>query len=144
MTVKAITKEITRHQKELKRVTKNHEEMMHERGFSCWEKEIDYEKKMISKYQEMLPAAIAEEEEKAYKKLMKQQIKEKASSIGYINVGNGDIKGITPNGKKWYGKLNWFGYTERTLHCFSLSIEGIGMMFSSGLLDTVLETVAQN
>lgn len=143
MTVKQLTADIKRVEKELARVTKNHEEMLALRGFSVWEKDIEHEAKLLAKYKSMLPEVKAEEEAKMLKKIAKQQIANKVASIGYIDEGNGRIKGITPNGKNWFADLNWFGYTERTLHCFTLRIAG-EIKFTSGTLDTVLQTVAQN
>ena len=39
---------------------------------------------------------------------------------------------------------NWYGNTDRTLHCYTLRIEGLGVLFTSGTLERVLTTVAQH
>ena len=148
MTVKQIEKEIRSHNKEIDRYRKVRAEFVKENApqqlIDQQDKWIAYHDKMLNKYIEMLPEAKRVEEEKMLKKIAKQQLKDKASTIGYIELGNGDIKGITPEGKNWYGDHNWYGNTDRTLHCYTLRIEGLGVLFTSGTLERVLTTVAQH
>ena len=148
MTVKQIEKEIRSHNKEIDRYRKVRAEFVKENApqqlIDQQDKWIAYHDKMLNKYIEMLPEAKRVEEEKMLKKIAKQQLKDKASTIGYIELGNGDIKGITPEGKNWYGDHNWYGNTDRTLHCYTLRIDGLGVLFTSGTLERVLTTVAQH
>ena len=148
MTVKQIEKEIRSHNKEIDSYRKNRAELVKENApqhlIDYQDKWIAYHEKQLNRYREMLPEAERIEEEKMLKKIAKQQLKDKASTIGYINLGNGDIKGITPEGKNWYGDHNWYGNTDRTLHCYTLRIEGLGVLFTSGTLERVLTTVAQH
>lgn len=147
MTVKQIEKEI----KNCTRERDYHEKLKAEYAnenlqhlIAGQDKWIAYYNKQIEKYNDMLPDAIRAEEEKMLKKIAKEQLKNKASTIGYIQYKNGDVKGITPEGKRWKGEHNWYGYTDRTLHCYTLRIEGLGVLFTSGTLETVLMTVAQH
>ena len=148
MTVKQIEKEIKVHNKELDSYRKHRAELVKENApqhlIDYQDKWIAHHEKQLKKYREMLPEAARIEEEKMLKKIAKQQLKDKASTIGYIQYKNGDIKGITPEGKNWYGEHNWYGHTDRTLHCYTLRIEGLGTLFTSGTLERVLMTVAQH
>lgn len=148
MTVKQIEKEIKVHNKELDSYRKHRAELVKENApqhlIDYQDKWIAYHAKRLKEYIEMLPEAARIEEEKVLKKIAKQQLKNKASTIGYIELKNGDIKGITPEGKNWYGEHNWYGHTDRTLYCYTLRIEGLGVLFTSGTLDRVLMTVAQH
>lgn len=143
MTYKQLMSSIKSTKADLAHSTKAHEEMLRERGWSAYEKEIAYYTKRIAELEAMIPEALRIEEEKMLKKIAKEQLKGKASTIGYIKKGN-DIEGITPNGKRWWAEHNWWGNTERTLHCYTLKIAGQGVIFTSGTLETVLMTVAQN
>lgn len=147
MTVKQINSELKTNRRELADATKYKDELIKECApdhiIAYQDKWIDYYKKKIEKYEAMLPEAERIEEEKMLKKIAKQQLKDKASTIGYIKKGN-NLYGVTPEGKNWFADHNWFGYTDRTLHCYSLSISGIGLIFTSGTLEKVLETVAQH
>ena len=148
MTVKQIEKEIKTHNKELDSYRKHRAELVKENApqhlIAYQDKWIAYHAKRLKEYTEMLPEAARIEEEKMLKKIAKQQLKDKASTIGYIQYKNGDIKGITPEGKNWYGDHNWYGHTDRTLHCYTLRIQGLGVLFTSGTLERVLMTVAQH
>ena len=148
MTVKQIEKELGIHNKEMDSYMKHRAELVKENApqhlIDYQDKWIAYHAKKLKEYREMLPEAARIEEEKMLKKIAKQQLKDKASTIGYIQIRNGDIKGITPEGKSWYGEHNWYGHTDRTLHCYTLRIEGLGVLFTSGTLDRVLMTVAQH
>ena len=143
MTAKEIRDSLKRSKKELAHAIECNEEMLKERGFSGYDKEIAYYTKRIAQLEAMLPEAERIEEEKMLKKIAKQQLKDKASTIGYIQKGN-NLYGVTPEGKNWFADHNWFGHTDRTLHCYTLYISGIGRMFTSGTLERVLETVAQH
>lgn len=147
MTVKQILKELKTTRKNLEDVKKYKEELINEGAakhvIDGQDKWIAYYEKTLKKYEEKLPDAMKAEEEKLLKKIAKEQIKEKASTMGYIKQGN-DLRGITPNGKKWWADHNWFGHTDRTLHCYTLRIEGEGTIFTSGTLDRVLQTAAQH
>lgn len=148
MTVKQIEKEIGVHNREADRYRRHRAELVKENApqhlIDYQDKWIAYHEKQSKKYREMLPEVARIEEEKMLKKIAKQQLKDKASTIGYIQYKNGDIKGITPEGKNWYGEHNWYGHTDRTLHCYTLRIEGLGILFTSGTLERVLMTVAQH
>lgn len=140
MTLKQLDSEIKRISNDLKDAKRNDKEMMELRGFSVYGKEIEYYTSRLLKLQTMRPQIESEEEEKILKRIAKQQLKEKASTIGYIQKGN-DIYGVTPNGARWFAEHNWWGDTDRTKHCYTLRIGG-KCLFTSGTLDTVLATVA--
>lgn len=146
MTFKQLCKEIERTKKELYNETKKRDEYIKENApehvIEYQNKWIAHYEKLLAKYSEMYYPAKKAEEEKMLKKIAKEQIKEKASTIGYIQEGS-RIFGITPEGKKWYAEANHYGWTDRTKHCFTLFING-EMVFTSGTLETVVETVAQN
>jgi hypothetical protein len=147
MTLKQITKEIKTNRSDLAREQKNLEEAVAQNlpahVIEYTEKWIAYHTKRIAELEAMIPEAARAEEEKLLKKIAKQQIKDKASTISFIESGR-ELRGVTPDGKRWYAERNMYGYTERGLHCFSLRIEGMGILFTSGTLDKVIETVAQN
>ncbi|MDD3337106.1 MAG: hypothetical protein PHI98_16610 [Eubacteriales bacterium] len=142
MTLKQLTAEIKRMANYLEEAKKNDKEMLELRGFSTYGKEVDYYTKRLHTLRGALPEAERVEEEKVLAKISKQQLKDKASTIQYIQKGN-DLYGITPSGKKWIAVHNWYGSTERTLHCYALHIDG-ETIFTSGTIDTVLVNVAQN
>lgn len=104
---------------------------------------VTYCKRQIEKLEAMLPEAERLEEEKQLRAIAKQQVRDKAATIRYIQKGN-NLYGVTPGGKSWYADHNWYGHTERTLHCYTLHISGVGLVFTSGTLETVLETVAKH
>ena len=53
------------------------------------------------------------------------------------------VHGITPNGKRFSWYIN-NGYTERSWHCYTLSIEGKGTVFTSGQWWLCYNTVKNN
>lgn len=146
MTLKQLLKELDRSKKDLAAATHHKEELVKENApehvIAGQEKWIAYYEKQVKKYNDMYPEVKLAEEEKILKKIAKEQIKAKASTIGYIVNGN-DLRGVTPDGKRWYAEHNHYGWTDRTVHCYSLRIDG-NVIFSSGTLERVLETVAQH
>lgn len=146
MTLKQINAAIKTHTSDLKECIKTRDEWVregvHPNIIADQERWIAYHQKRIDALTAQIYDAQIAEEEKMLKKIAKEQVKAMASTIQFIQKGN-DIFGITPNGKRWYADHNWWGLTERTLHCYTLRIDG-KVIFTSGTLDTVLQTVAQN
>ena len=93
MTVKQIEKEIKTHNKELDSYREHRAELVKENApqhlIDYQDKWIAYHAKKLKEYREMLPDAARIEEEKMLKKIAKQQLKDKASTIGYIQYKNG-------------------------------------------------------
>lgn len=82
---------------------------------------------------------------KLFDKLTKVWMKggDKALSLVYTWEGSYG-HGITPNGKKWVFSMNSFGWTQRSHHCGSLTIEGQGTIFTSGTLARAFERILEN
>ena len=82
---------------------------------------------------------------KLFDKLTKVWMKggDKALSLTYTWEGSYGY-GVTPNGKKWVFNMNSFGWTQRSHHCGSLSIEGQGTIFTSGTLARAFERILEN
>lgn len=51
--------------------------------------------------------------------------------------------GVTTNGL-WYGIYWNNGITDRSAHCYSMNIEGMGTVFTSGTLETVAQYILNN
>lgn len=147
MTLKQLCKEIDRCKKERDDAIRTKEkwivENVHPNIVADQDRWIAHWTKQIAKYTEMYPEIKRIDEEKMLKKIAKQQIKEKASTIGYI-VDGSTLRGVTPDGKRWYAEHNHYGWTERTLHCYTLHIAEMGVIFTSGTIEKVLATVAQH
>ena len=66
----------------------------------------------------------------------------KALSMTYTSHGAW-LEGVTPGGKKWVFNYNTFGWTQRTHHCGSLYVEGVGTLFTSGTLARAFERLLE-
>lgn len=64
---------------------------------------------------------------------------EKALAMNFTDHG-GYKEGITPAGKKWILYMN-NGWTTRSRHCGTLTIEGEGTIFTSGTLAKAFEYI---
>lgn len=106
------------------------------------EKWVKHYEKRLAELEAERPAAIAKEAEKAAKKAAKQEAQKLANGIVIEASYTTYIRGKTPTGKHFYAEAN-NGITGRAGHCWSLRI-AYEVIFTSGTLETVLETVAQN
>lgn len=85
----------------------------------------------------------------AYDKLFEKLAKvwanygDKALALNYTDKG-AVKEGVTPNGKKWVFYMNNFGWTDRSHHCGSLYIEGMGCLFTSGTMARAFERILEN
>ena len=79
------------------------------------------------------------------KKQKKAEIKKAANEyeIEFIKNGNAWKQGYTKSGKTFILEGNC-GMTERSRKCFTLTIEGIGCIFTSGTLETAVEYIMNN
>lgn len=79
------------------------------------------------------------------KKQKKAQIKKVSSEyeIEFTKNGNAWKQGLTKNGKTFVLEGN-SGMTERSRKCFTLTIEGVGCVFTSGTLEAAVEYIMNN
>ena len=128
-------KEIARYQKEY--LGENEREDIKAEG-RRW---IAYYRKHIEENE----AAIAEMSKEAAKLATEEEQKDmiKAMAEDMAKRGFAD-SGYTTNGLKYLIIHNQYGFTDRTEHCFSMRIEGKGMVFTSGTLETVAQYILRN
>lgn len=92
-------------------------------------------------------AEIQEADKKALeeKKHKKAEIKKTASEyeIEFTKNGNAWKQGYTKSGKQFILDGNC-GMTERSRKCYTLTIEGIGCIFTSGTLEAAVEYIMNN
>ncbi len=82
---------------------------------------------------------------KLFDKLTKVWMKggDKALALTYTWEGS-HCHGVTPDGKSWVFEMNSFGWTQRSHHCGSLYIEGVGNLFTSGTIARAFERILEN
>lgn len=68
---------------------------------------------------------------------------DRALALTYTWTGS-SCHGVTPEGKNWVFVMNSFGWTQRSHHCGSLYIEGIGNIFTSGTIARAFERILKN
>lgn len=96
--------------------------------------------------QEKLKEIISEDKRKAEEKEQKKaEIKKTASEyqIEFTKNGNAWKQGYTKSGKVFVLDGNC-GLTERSRKCFTLTIEGLGCIFTSGTLEAAVEYIINN
>lgn len=135
-------KEIARYEKEIARYEKeycgkgcpDHMKAEGKRWIEYYEKHI---KRVEEKISEMSKEAakIATEEEQ------NQMIRDMAENMEKNGI---KLNGHTTNGLSYSIYHNQYGFTDRTRHCWSMCIEGKGMVFTSGTLETVAEYILKN
>lgn len=134
--INTMRKDIKGYERELKDIRE---------GRSFWgndtDKAIAYFSNLIAKKEQQIAeaskkaAALAtEEEQEAMVKAMAQDMAER----GFAD------RGYTTNGLKYGIEHNQYGFTDRTAHCFSMWIEGKGVVFTSGTLETVARYILKN
>lgn len=146
MTLKQLEAEIKRATKDKEHYIKAKERAVKEclppHVIADYDKWIAYYDKYIAKYESERPAAIAKAAEKEAKKAAKQQPIKWANGVVIEISYNTYIRGKTPNGKPFSADAN-NGITGRAGHCWCLRING-ETAFTSGTLETVMDTVATN
>ena len=79
--------------------------------------------------------------DKLFDKLAKVYAEHGDKALAMEYTSNGAFKeGTTPNGKKWVLEMN-SGWTERSRHCGTLTIEGEGTIFTSGTIAKAFEYI---
>ena len=79
--------------------------------------------------------------DKLFDKLAKVYAEHGDKALAMEYTSNGAFKeGTTPNGKKWVLVMN-SGWTERSRHCGTLTIEGEGTIFTSGTIAKAFEYI---
>lgn len=135
-------KEIIRYEKEIARYKKTYladdcPEHMKEEG-RRW---IEYYRKHIKKVEDKIAemskqaAEIADEEER------REMIRAMADDMEKNGL---KLNGYTTKGLRYGIDRNKYGFTDRTTHCWSMWIEGMGTVFTSGTLDTVAKYILFN
>ena len=135
-------KEITRTEKEIARYKKDylgqnepeHIKAEGRRWIAYYRKHIEKHEAMIAEISKEAAKIATEEEQKAMIKAMAKDMAER----GFAD------NGYTTNGLKYLIIHNQYGFTERTDHCFSMRIEGKGLVFTSGTLETVAQYILRN
>ena len=128
-------KEITRYQKEY--LGDDEPEYIKAEG-RRW---IEYYRKHIEKHEATIAeiskeaAKLADEEEQ---KAMIKAMAEDMAKRGFADTG------YTTNGLRYRIDHNKYGFTDRTAHCFTMWVEGKGMVFTSGTLETVAQYILKN
>lgn len=145
-----VEKEIAKLHREISRKRKDIEEVRKEaetnpninfEGFKeYWEKNIEWDYKYIARYEEKIAAMRKEAAKLATKEEQDMMIKAMAEKMAKDGF---KTQGITTNGLRYiiYGNQGW---TERSMHCFSMDIEGKGTVFTSGTLETVAQYILLN
>ena len=79
--------------------------------------------------------------DKLFDKLAKVYAEHGDKALAMQYTSNGAFKeGTTPNGKRWVLEMN-SGWTERSRHCGTLTIEGEGTIFTSGTIAKAFEYI---
>lgn len=135
-------KEIIRTEKEIARYQKdylgeNEPEHIKAEG-RRW---IDYYRRHIEKHEAMIAEISKEAARLATEEEQKAMIKAMAEDMAKRGFAD---EGYTTKGLKYLIIHNQYGFTERTDHCFSMRIEGRGVVFSSGTLETVAQYILMN
>ena len=132
-------KELARHEREIRYYQKEYltEENLRDEG-RRW---IDYHSKFIDKIEAQIAEMSKEASELATEDERKAMIKAMADDMEKHGFKD---HGITTKGLRYGIERNKYGYTDRTTHCFSMTIEGKGMVFTSGTLETVAEYIINN
>lgn len=134
-------KEIIRTEKEIARYKKdylgeNEPEHMKEEGrrwIAYYRKHIEKHEAMIAELSKEAAKLATEEEQKAMIKAMAEDMARRGfSKSGYTTKG------------LHYGIYWNNGVTERSRYCYTMYIEGKGMVFTSGTLETVAEYILKN
>lgn len=128
-------KEIARYQKEY--LGKDEPEHIKEEGrkwIAYYRKHIEKHEAMIAEISKEAAKLATEEEQKAMIKAMAEDMTKR----GFAD------RGYTTKGLRYTIIHNQYGFTDRTAHCFSMRIEGKGMVFTSGTLETVAEYILKN
>lgn len=128
-------KEIARYQKEY--LGKDEPEHIKAEG-RRW---IEYYRKHIEKHEAMIAEISKEAAKLATEEEQKSMIKAMADDMAKRGFAD---RGYTTNGLQYSIYHNQYGYTDRTAHCFSMKIEGKGMVFTSGTLETVAQYILMN
>lgn len=139
--ISAQRKEITRYEKEIKRYQKDlNDPESGENWKNTCRKYIEYYnghiKRVEAKIAEMSKEAAKLADADERKAMVKEMAKDMAER-GFKTDGH------TTNGLRYiiYGNN---GMTERSRYCWSMTIEGMGMVFTSGTLETVAEYILNN
>jgi hypothetical protein len=140
--INAQRKEIRRYEKEIAYYKKeylgeNEPENVKEDG----RKWIAYYTKHIKRVEEKIAEMSKEAAKLATEEEQKAMIKAMAEDMAKRGFAD---EGYTTNGLKYLIIHNQYGFTERTDHCFSMRIEGKGVVFASGTLETVAQYILKN
>lgn len=135
-------KEIIRYEKEIAYYHKEYcgkdsTEQMRAEG----RKWIEYYQKHIARVEEKISKMSKEAERIATEEEKKQMIRDMAE---YMEKNGIKHDGYTTNGLRYSIFHNQYGFTDRTKHCWQMSIEGKGTVFTSGTLETVCEYILNN
>ena len=149
MTVETILKRINTQRKEIARYEK---EIAYYRKEYCgkdspehmraegW-KWIEYYRKHINRVEEKIAGMSKEAAKIATEEEQKQMIRDMAEDMEKNGVKH---EGYTTKGLHYSIYHNQYGFTDRTKHCWQMSIEGMGTVFTSGTLETVCEYILKN
>lgn len=138
--INTLRKEIAKHEREIKRYEKEYIATGMEHMIREGERWIAYHRSIIEKKEEQIAEASKkaaelanDEEREAMVKAMAQEMAERGFKT----------KGFTTKGLRYIIEGN-NGWTERSLHCWTMYIEGQGAVFTSGTLETVARYILNN
>ena len=138
-----LEREIARQYKEIEKTRKEAEtdSRINFEGYKAWEEErIAWNRKYIAHYEEKIAAMRKEAAKLATKEEQDMLVKAMAEKMAKEGFKR---QGLTTNGLRYtiYGNQGW---TERSMHCFSMDIESMGTVFTSGTLETVAQYILLN
>ena len=139
-----LEREIARQYKEIEKTRKEAEtdSRINFEFYKEWEEQnIAQNRKYIAHYEEKIAAMRKEAAKLATKEEQDRMVKAMAEKMAKDGFKD---KGITTNGRVYIIYKNSYGWTERSLHCYSMHIEGMGTVFTSGTLETVAQYILLN
>lgn len=134
-------KEVLKHKKEIEYYEKEYlAEGKPEHMVAAGQKWIEYHRRRIREIEAKIAEMSREAAKLATDEERKEMIKAKAKDMAERGFRN---DGFTTNGLRY--SIFWNnGITERSRHCYSMTIEGRGTVFTSGTLETVAEYILNN
>lgn len=134
-------KEIIRYEKEIKRYQKDlNDPESGENWKNTCKKHIEYYNGHIKRVEEKIAEMSKEAARLANEDELKAMVKAMAQDMAERGFAD---KGFTTKGLRYIIEGN-NGFTDRSLHCWTMYIEGQGAVFTSGTLETVARYILQN
>ena len=139
--INTMRKELGKYEKEIRNYSKLAEEAPCETARVAYQKWIGYYRKMIDAKENQIAEASKKAAAMANNEEREAMIKDMAEDMAKRGFAD---RGFTTNGLRYAIEHNMYGFTDRTEHCYSMTIEGKGMVFTSGTLETVARYILNN